>query len=314
VILRPFDSERDYPQVAAVLSAAYPSYPFTPDALKKRDEREPAHCLARRWVAEESGKLVGVGGFFQRSDMHTPGRFFAMVYVLPERQGQGVGQKLFAVILEALTALGATELRSFCAETDPRSLGFLAARGFAETMRDGPAMLTLSSFDSALWPLEPPSGVQILSYEQLQSRPDFVESLCALHNAIMEDVPPIGVRSPVAPEDFAHQFLDPSEKHFAGSFAAVDRTTDALIGCSELRRPPDGAIDAAWIGLTGVRREWRGRGVALALKLSAMRWAEEAGYAFLRTGNASDNLPILTLNDRLGFVREPWRVLFVRSL
>ena len=127
----------------------------------------------------------------------------------------------------------------------------------------------------------------------------------------MADVPPLGVRSPVSMEDFAQRFLDPHDKRLDGSFATVG-PGGALIGVSELRNAQDGSCETLWIGLTGVRRDWRGKGVALALKLAAMRWARAHGYESLRTGNASDNVPILTLNDRLGFVREPWRVHLAR--
>jgi len=80
------------------------------------------------------------------------------------------------------------------------------------------------------------------------------------------------------------------------------------------RPAADGTPGLVWIGLTGVRREWRGKGIALALKLMAMRWAQRSGYVCIRTGKASNNVPILTLNKQLGFVREPWRVLFSRKL
>lgn len=309
--LRSFDLATDYSAVTSVVNAAYPAYPFTPESLRHRDEREPEHCLRARWVAEVGGETVGVGGYEQRSDMYAPGRFELRLYVTPERQCEGIGRALYATVLSALEKLSPTELRTFCQETEPRALRFFAERGFSETMRDGQAYLDLSAFDSESWPTDLPEGVTIASYEALQNRPGFVEELCALHNAIMADVPPLGVRSPVSADDFARRFLDPHDKRLDGSFAAVG-PGGSLIGVSELRNAQDGARKTLWIGLTGVRRDGRGKGVALALKLAAMRWARARGYESLRTGNASDNVPILTLNERLGFVREPWRVQLAR--
>ena len=170
------------------------------------------------------------------------------------------------------------------------------------------SLLDQTAFDPSAWQTPLPDGVTIQSYAHLQQvRPDFARSLCELHNAIMADVPPIGVRSPLPLEEFARRFLDSADKRLGGSFAAV-ASDGALVGVSELRAAPDGSTDTLWVGLTGVRRDWRGKGVALALKLAAIRWAHEGGCKIIRTGNALDNVPILTLNERLGFVREPWRV------
>lgn len=57
----------------------------------------------------------------------------------------------------------------------------------------------------------------------------------------------------------------------------------------------------AEFGLTVVRRDWRGRGLARALKERAIEYAKWAGVEFVRTRNHPDNVPILTLNKSLGF-------------
>ncbi|MGC4042594.1 MAG: GNAT family N-acetyltransferase [Armatimonas sp.] len=311
--LRDFRPEQDYPAAAEVLSAAYPGYPFNAEGLRARDAREPEHCLRRRWIAEVDGRIVGVGSYGQRSDMYQPGRFEALAYVLPEYQGQGIGQALFQTVYDTIVALGATELQSFCQEDNARAVRFLTERGFTEMMRDGPAYLNLLTFDSEAWPESSPAGIRIESYEILTQNPDFAANLCTLQNTILADVPPIGVRTPLTLEDFIRQRMNAHDKLFEGSFAAVTESGD-FVGCSELRKAADGTPGLAWVGLTGVLREWRGKGVALALKMAAIRWAKAAGYSSIRTGNASDNIPILNLNAQLGFLREPWRIVFFCKL
>ena len=60
----------------------------------------------------------------------------------------------------------------------------------------------------------------------------------------------------------------------------------------------------------GVRREYRGRGIALALKLLAIDFCRRSGAARIRTNNDSENAPMLAINRRLGYVPEPgWYVL-----
>jgi predicted GNAT superfamily acetyltransferase len=56
--------------------------------------------------------------------------------------------------------------------------------------------------------------------------------------------------------------------------------------------------------MTGVRREYRGRGIAMTLKLGVIDFARRNGYNMIKTWNHSDNAPMLAVNARLGFKRE----------
>jgi len=53
--------------------------------------------------------------------------------------------------------------------------------------------------------------------------------------------------------------------------------------------------------MTGVRRDWRGRGIAGALKRTQLAWAKANGYERLETANETRNVPIQRLNERLGY-------------
>jgi GNAT superfamily N-acetyltransferase len=56
---------------------------------------------------------------------------------------------------------------------------------------------------------------------------------------------------------------------------------------------------------TGILREYRGRGLAQALKLQTILLARREGMLSIRTNNDSENAPILTVNQKLGYVPEP---------
>ena len=56
---------------------------------------------------------------------------------------------------------------------------------------------------------------------------------------------------------------------------------------------------------TGVRREHRRQGIALALKLKTIAWAKRIGYSQIQTWNEANNQGMLGINERLGFVRQP---------
>ena len=63
--------------------------------------------------------------------------------------------------------------------------------------------------------------------------------------------------------------------------------------------------DRAFHDLTGVKRAYRGRGIAAALKRTQIAWAKANGYTSLQTANESRNEPIRHLNEKHGYVLEP---------
>ena len=66
--------------------------------------------------------------------------------------------------------------------------------------------------------------------------------------------------------------------------------------------------------MTGVRREHRGRGLALALKLLSFRLMKERGCTETMTHNDSANQAILALNRQLGYQPRPGILLWSKSL
>ena len=58
-------------------------------------------------------------------------------------------------------------------------------------------------------------------------------------------------------------------------------------------------------GITGVKREHRRKGLALALKLRGIEYAQACNIERIWTTNESNNRPILTINERLGFIKQP---------
>ena len=66
--------------------------------------------------------------------------------------------------------------------------------------------------------------------------------------------------------------------------------------------------------MTGVKRAWRGRGIAGALKRAQIAWAKEQGYERLATTNELRNEPIRRLNARLGYREAPGHIVVRRTL
>jgi len=61
--------------------------------------------------------------------------------------------------------------------------------------------------------------------------------------------------------------------------------------------------------MTGVKRAWRGRGLARALKCAQIAWDMKSGFEQLETGNEQRNTPMRGLNAQLGYRTVPGRIL-----
>jgi RimJ/RimL family protein N-acetyltransferase len=68
---------------------------------------------------------------------------------------------------------------------------------------------------------------------------------------------------------------------------------------SYLRFPP--VRGSVWTGYTCSDPEYRGRGIARAVKLQSLAQAVERGVPFVYTDNDSENAPMLHINEKLGY-------------
>ncbi len=74
------------------------------------------------------------------------------------------------------------------------------------------------------------------------------------------------------------------------------------------------ATNSMYNMITGVHPDYRGRKIALALKLLTLRYAKQAGAAYIRTNNDSENAPMLALNRKLGYVPETGMYFLIQTL
>ena len=85
--------------------------------------------------------------------------------------------------------------------------------------------------------------------------------------------------------------------HPAGSFVALDR--GRIVGFSGLMRHDNAGV--AEDGLTVVARDWRRRGLAMALKRLELAWAAENGFSEVLTWTQRGNEGMRKVNERLGY-------------
>jgi GNAT superfamily N-acetyltransferase len=234
-------------------------------------------------LAVLDGELAG-SGVAGRSDM---GGGFAVPRVLPALRRRGVGTALLYALADCVSSCGHQQVGS--GVEDPGSLAFAERFGFHEDGRQVEQVRTLSGDEP--FP-DVPQGVQLVS---LADSPELGRRVYAeLALDAFEDMPtPRPIR--ITLEQWEREWINWPE----GSFVAL--LGDEIVGCAGLMRDED-RDDRAENSLTAVRRDWRGRGLARALKETVIAWGSAHGLREIYTWTQTGNEGMRGVNEKLGYM------------
>ena len=296
-------------RISEIVPAELPRYielhrailPEPPSPLERIGSAETlaAFMLAspkqQRLIAEIDGRPAGLARTHSSSHSLAHGGVYAFVAVREELRGRGLGTTLYRAVSRWSEGAGAQALVLQLFESEDGGLAWAARRGFTEIARERRLALDLERTPAPA--VDPPAGVELTT---LAERPDL---LPGVYEAVMEasaDVP--GIESIELPpfDEWKRSEFAFALKHPEAVFVATNATE--VVGSAVLDLKAGGL--AEHIG-TSVRRTWRGRGVATALKATQIAWAKEAGYVRLETSNDTRNTPILRLNDLFGYTERP---------
>lgn len=281
----------------------YPDRPRTLEQVQHdRTHRDP-RCRYARWSVDLDGHLVGVGDYDQAPEMLHPRKFWIALVVHPQFQGRGIGTALFAHLCAALERFNPLYIGAEAREEQTRALRFLSDRGFHEVMRLWDAELDVAAFEATAFAEVADQlasdGVRIVTLADLADDPNCDAKLYDLVQELEADLPMFEPATVHSYDYFVAHTLGNPDFIPEVYFVALDG--DRFVGTTSLlRNPVQGTL---YNYLTGVRREARRLGIALALKLRGIAYAQQHGYARIATDNASLNQPMVSLNERLGFRR-----------
>ena len=231
-------------------------------------------------IAELDGEIVGCG-MADRSDIHTRG--FASSRVVPGARRRGVGTALLRELVAHVARLGFGQVSTMV--EDDGSRAFAERFGFREVNRQVEQVKLLG--DEPVPPL--PAGVEVTT---IAERPELLREAHPLAVEGYEDMATDGTAT-IELEDW----LRDEATHPAGSFVAL--ADGGIVGFSGLMRHDNEGV--AEDGLTVVRRDWRRRGLAHALKARELAWAAENGLREIVTWTQRGNESMRALNERLGY-------------
>jgi mycothiol synthase len=301
----------DYERLAWLENALFGGQ-TNPEELQTRDQHRDSSLGFVRLVAlDASHNMLGVIEATQR-----PAPWFSRgevrLAVRLDMRRRGIGGVLLGELETLLRERGGDTIMLYTSESDTGINQFLGHHGYFEAFRGYQQWLPLHGFEpnrfDPNWQPLLEQGIHLRSLAQLRDGWDTAQKFYDLYISLEQDAPRADQHFVAQSfEEFsANQYDSPSSFPEGVTFAVKD---NELIGLNILAR--DSHASVLHNGLTGVRRDFRGLGLALALKLEGIRVALAHGSEGITSYNASTNTAILKLNEKLGFQRSPatleWR-------
>lgn len=284
-----------------IVNAVSPESPSSIDEVRWADRTYPGGV---RFLALLDGRRVGAAsvGRIYVHEASFP-RLWLGIRVLADARRRGLGTALWTAVSEVARDVGKTGLQCTLSEAELDGVAFLANRGFEVLERDKIVRRDLRGLVASA--VDPPRGIVLTT---LAERPDLDQSLHAVALEAYPDIPSVEPLAVGSPTEFLARDVRRSGIP-AGAFTiALDEARGEVVGWASLMLAP-GSTTLAWHDMTAVRRAWRGRGVASALKRATIAWAIANGLEALETGNDPDNAPMRAVNARLGYRPLPDRLM-----
>ncbi len=303
-LIRNFKDE-DYAAIVDVSNLVNPDHPTTERNMKHWDKNREKRVVWNRLVYEEDGEVLATANYSLMSWMFHPQKYAGSILVPPKHRGRGIGGALLDGIHAAIAERDAISLRGNVREDRPEAIRFAEKRGFVAGLLEQESSLDLLKFDpsaftDALERMEG-TGIQLMTFDELSNDPERGFKLYEMEGASEKDMP---APEPLTQPDFeTYCKLVYENPNFRGETVLIAVDGEDYVGVSSLWS--QSIPTRLEVGYTGVLREYRGRGIATALKVAVTGKAKDLGYKEAITTNDSTNVGMLGINRRLGFEKRP---------
>jgi GNAT superfamily N-acetyltransferase len=291
----------------------------TADEWREWEKLDPPKNLLRVSVDAPDGSLAAGGdigpGHFPRPD----GTLFGGVNVMRAHRQKGLGAALLAAIEIEARKAKAPRILAGTSVAFVGSLEWAQKRGYTEIGRRIESYVDVKTFDGR--PLQDvvdrveSSGLRLVTVtELLRGRDDaatetFWRELWEAETPMWDDVP-WATPTPHWPYEKFRKLVVESGKLVA------DATIVALDGEKIAAFTTTGkqGTDRGYTWMTGTGRDYRGRGLATAIKVKMLAAAKVAGLRALLTTNDEPNKAMRGINAKLGYVMLPANVELEKKL
>lgn len=318
ILLRALQLPDDYPALARLLNE-YWSEPTTAEKLEEEDGKlykvgktslnEEGRLIGydreRQVAVNERGEIVGYVWSW-RAPWTEPGFLNNTLVVAPAHRGQGIGDRLLRHIADWASRLQASDLITEVWDDDPAALRFAERRGFVVERHSFQSVLSLEDESVAVRLAHTDvvreveaSGIRFLTLADEPGEAN-ERKLYDMYVATLRDIPGFLGDVPRYSEWRKWYLYPEGDKPDMVLIAAEG---DRYVGVANLIQ--NRQTGAVYHEYTAVSAAYRGRRIAMALKLLAIQKAIDCGAPYIRTDNDSLNAPMLGINRKLGY--EPLR-------
>ena len=310
--IRAFEAA-DAPAAAELVRPLQTAVVVTPASLAHRERAEPERACRRSWLAiddDDDGDAVGFASSAVKWD--EPGAVGRLwIGVRPDSRRRGIGAALYELAQRHAGEVGVQRL-TVQVDDDPDGRRFVEARGFeaiaAEIVSSlDPRTADLGELDG-LRADASASGFELTTLRAIEGRR---EELAAFYEAAGAWPAGGGEANRITADELWAYIFEQPDLSWEGSFVVLDQSDRLVSLASLVVDRANGRAENDW---TATLPELRGRRLALLAKLAAIRWARDAVIREIVTANDDDNVPMLTLNERLGYRRLYPQVELARSL
>lgn len=311
----------EYAALATIGASTPPQYALDYEYRDADDWRALDAAFAQdgrplvRYLAEVSGQIVAYAYYFEIAWAPPQGRYWCVIRVLPAYQRRGIGARLYARLLDDLARRGAAAMQLELDDTLTALAPSLERRGFRELLHSwafalDPRAADLAPFATAYDRLGGPEITTLAA--ELARGADWLPPLHDLYISVAGDVPiPIHPHPAPSPEWLAQQAIGLPES-LPEAFVMA-RDSARYVGMSYLHADADHPC-RLFQRITAVHPGYRGRGIALALKLKTIEYAQRHGCHEIRTAVESNNPGMLAINRKLGFAQREGLALLEKTL
>jgi GNAT superfamily N-acetyltransferase len=299
----------DYPALVALNKASYPDYGETEEEWRHWDQTwDHEKYFKSRIVAEDAGRVVGFGLVNHMRWAFVPTKYRVDITVHPDHRGRGHGSALYEALVDTVRERAGKTVAASAKESMTDGVRFLTKRGFREVKRDWESRLFVKGFDFARFASADgrvaKEGIRIATLaDEMRRDSSALQKAFELCEDCRMDIPSVDPPTRHTFEEFRREDIDAPSAILEAFYIAIDKE-GRYLGVSNMFRSLDDPT-FLWQGITGVRREARGKGIAMALKLRTVRYAIDEGVEHIKTWNDVHNRPMLSINEAMGFAKQP---------
>ncbi len=297
--IRPIQSS-DYPQVLEIVNAIESPWASTLEELRQEDER--GFCLHFVACAASDDAVLGHAVLSGPAPSNKRQSYSLEVRVDPKMQKQGIGSALWQQISQEAAPINASALTAWVRECYPDAIQFAEKAGFQKHSSSSPWQLTVNAAAAANFQPVLDSvmalGIEITTLaDEKQADSECLVKLHHLRTQLDKDVPGMETSLPISYAAFVREVE--AAHSLADAFFIARKGSEYLgMSCLILHSTDAKALNQT---TTGVRSDYRSHGIATALKWHGINYARTHGYASIHTYMDGTNIPMIKLNEKLGF-------------